>query len=181
MTYANVASTAALVIAIGGSGVAVAAATLPANSVGSRQIIDNSVKGADVKESSLAKVPLAAKAKGLTNGAIANPGAFGTGDLGIVRGYAWNSSPGASADITNNGYTYNRSGGTVNVVHNGTGDYTINFANLNLGGGNIVVSGYGSSAVWCKVGGWGGSSIDVYCFNSSGTPTDSYWTIAATD
>ena len=50
MTYANVASTTALVIAIGGGGAAVAASMLPANSVGSKQIINNSVKSQDIKD-----------------------------------------------------------------------------------------------------------------------------------
>jgi hypothetical protein len=79
-SYANVTATLALFVAL--SGGAYAAATLPANSVGSRQIKksavtrekvknnaidgskvrDNSLNGNDVKESSLAKVPSAAAA-----------------------------------------------------------------------------------------------------------------------
>jgi hypothetical protein len=78
--YANVTATLALFVAL--SGGAYAAATLPANSVGSRQIkksavtrekikknaidgtkvLDGSLNGDDVKESSLAKVPAAAAA-----------------------------------------------------------------------------------------------------------------------
>ncbi|HEY0952628.1 hypothetical protein [Nocardioides sp.] len=174
MTYANVASTTALVIAIGGSGAAVAATMLPANSVGSRQLINNSVKSADLKDHGV-------RAADIANGAIDRPGAFGTGNLGVVRAYAWNSSPSASADLTGNGYTYNRSGGTVSVVHNSAGSYTISFAGLNLDGGNVVVSGYGGSPTWCTVGSWGSSSVSVRCFDAAGAPTDSYWTIAVSD
>lgn len=194
MTYANVASTVALVIAVGGGGAAVAVAMVPANSVGSAQIIDgsvksadlknNGVKGADVKESSLGQVPSAAyagSAGGLTSGAINDPNAFGAANLGVVRAYAWNHSPNANADLTNNGYTYNRSGGSVNVVHNSTGSYTITFAGLNLNGGNVVVSGYGGSPTWCTVGSWGSSSVSVSCFDAAGAPADSYWTIAISD
>ncbi|GAA3833516.1 hypothetical protein [Nocardioides panacisoli] len=220
MTYANVASTAALLIAIGGSGAAVAATLVPHNSVGSAQIINGSVKGrdihpnavgsiqakdnaltgtdvaddsltgSDVDENSLGQVPnannannanTATTANGLSSGAINSPSVFGTANLGIVRGYAWNNSASANADITNNGYTYNRSGGAVNVVHNSAGNYSITFTGLNLGGGNIVVSGYGGGAVWCKVGGWSSSTITVLCYNSAGTATDSDWTLAATD
>lgn len=210
MSYANVVSTAALVIAVVGGGTAVAASVVPANSVGSRQIINNAVKSIDIKddsltgtdilEGSLAQVPSAANADNATNAlnasnattagtannvapnSITNSNAFGTGNLGIVRGYAWNSSPSANADLTNNGYTYNRSGGAVNVVHNAAGNYTITFTGLNIGGGNVVVSAYGgANAVWCKSGGWGSSTMTVYCFNAAGALTDSSWTIAVTD
>lgn len=174
MTYANVASTTALVIAIGGGGAAVAASLAPANSVGSRQLIDNSVKSVDLKNGGVT-------GSDLKNGAINRPGLFGTGDLGVVRAYAWNSSPNASADLTDNGYTYNRSGGPVNVTHNSAGNYTINFAGLNLNGGNVVVSGYGGTPTWCTVGGWGASSVNVTCFDAAGAPADSYWTISASD
>jgi hypothetical protein len=79
-TYANIVSTLALFVALGGG--AYAATALPANSIGSAQlrrnavvnakirnnavtgakILNNSVTGADIKESTLAKVPLAAAA-----------------------------------------------------------------------------------------------------------------------
>ena len=83
-SYASVTSTLALFFALGGG--AYAAATLPANSVGARQIKknavergkiktnaidaskvrDNSLTGEDVKESTLEKVPLAAAADSAT-------------------------------------------------------------------------------------------------------------------
>jgi hypothetical protein len=215
LTYANVASTLALVIAVGGGGAVMAAGIAPANSVNSRAIInnsvksldiqDNGVKGVDVNESTLGQVPSAANAdhattadsattansattattattaNSLASGAITNPNVFGTGNLGIVRGYAWNNSAAADATLTNNGFTYNRSGGAVTVVHNSTGHYTITFAGLNLGGGNVVVSGYGGGAVWCKVSSWSSSSAVVLCFDSTGAASDSLWTIALTD
>ncbi|SDD00065.1 hypothetical protein [Nocardioides lianchengensis] len=79
-TYANVASTLALVLVLGGGGTAVAAGALAKNSVGSKQIRAGAVKnpdlarnavtatkvkndsltGADVQESTLAEVPSAA-------------------------------------------------------------------------------------------------------------------------
>jgi hypothetical protein len=84
-TYASVTATLALFIALGGG--AYAASTLPANSVGAKQIkksavervklknnavdgskvLDNSLEGADIKESTLAKVPLAATADAATH------------------------------------------------------------------------------------------------------------------
>ena len=88
-TYAGMTATLALFIALGGG--AYAAATLPANSVGAKQIkksaverakikngavdgskvLDNSLGGADIKESTLAKVPGAATADhAVTAGAL---------------------------------------------------------------------------------------------------------------
>ena len=85
ITYANVTATLALFIALGGG--AYAAAALPANSVGTKQLKKNAVQradiknnavngskvlndaltGADVRESALAKVPAAALADTATN------------------------------------------------------------------------------------------------------------------
>lgn len=174
MTYANVASTTALVIAVGGGGAAVAASMVPADSVGSRQIVNNSVKSADLKNHGV-------RAADLADGAIDRASAFGSGNLGVVRAYAWNSSPSTNADLTGNGYTYNRSGGAVSVVHSSTGRYTITFAGLSLDGGNVVVSGYGGSPTWCTVGSWGSNSVNVSCFDAAGAPADSYWTISVSD
>lgn len=209
MTYANVASTLALLLVVGGGGVAVAASALPRNSVGTRQIINNAVKSIDVKndtlkgidinESLLGQVPSAVHAdsafnadtatnansantaNSVANGAITSPDAFGTGDLGIVRGYAWNNLASTSGTLSGNGYTYNRSGGSVTITHNSAGNYTVTFTGLNLNGGNYQVSGYGGGAVWCKVASWGASSVGVLCYNSAGAPTDSLFTIAAID
>lgn len=50
-SYANVASTLALIVALGGT--SYAAVAIPKNSVGSKQIINSSVKSADVKNGSL--------------------------------------------------------------------------------------------------------------------------------
>jgi hypothetical protein len=85
LTYAGVTSTLALFIALGGG--AYAAATLPANSVGAKQIkksaverakiknnavdgskvLDNALTGDDVKESTLGKVQFAGVADNATN------------------------------------------------------------------------------------------------------------------
>jgi hypothetical protein len=70
LTYANVVATLALFLALGGG--AYAATALPKNSVGRRQIknnavdgskvLDGSVRGADIKESTLTRVPSATNA-----------------------------------------------------------------------------------------------------------------------
>jgi hypothetical protein len=59
LTYGNVVATIAVFLALGG---AAYAATLAKNTVGSRQVKPNSLKGVDIRESSLGKVPKAAHA-----------------------------------------------------------------------------------------------------------------------
>lgn len=89
LTYANVTASLALFLALGGG--AYAAVTLPANSVGSRQlrtgavqrakiknnavngtkVLDSSLTGADIAESTLGKVPSAAAADNAAHANVA--------------------------------------------------------------------------------------------------------------
>ena len=64
LTYANVVASIAVFLALGGGAFAL---TLPKNSVGPRQIKKNGVRGPDVLESSLGKVPNAAHADTATS------------------------------------------------------------------------------------------------------------------
>lgn len=98
LTYANVVSTLALVVALGGGGAAVAAglaknsvgspqikngqvtaADLAGNSVTSAKIKDGQVTGKDVKESSLATVPSANRAMNLMSATVESDGTLVTG------------------------------------------------------------------------------------------------------
>jgi hypothetical protein len=81
LTYANVMATIAVFLALGGGAAFAATQVLPKNSVGSAQlkknavtgraIRDGSIKGADVSEASLGKVPSAARADSATTAASA--------------------------------------------------------------------------------------------------------------
>ena len=71
LTYANVTATIALFLALGGG--AYAASQLPANSVGTAQIKDHSIRGVDVNKPNLGSVPQAANAAKLGGNL---PGAF---------------------------------------------------------------------------------------------------------
>jgi hypothetical protein len=98
--YANVASTLALVVALGGTGYA--AATLPAHSVGTRQLKDGAVTSKKVKNFSLSYKD------------------FQGGQLGLVEGYAHINADGTvdeansfgvtasnvALDMTNSGYCF---------------------------------------------------------------------------
>src|SRR4051794_26679683 len=59
LTYSNVVATIAVFLALGG---AAYAAVLGKNTIGSRQVKPNSLKGVDIRESSLGKVPKSAHA-----------------------------------------------------------------------------------------------------------------------
>jgi hypothetical protein len=65
LTYANVMVTILAFIVLGGG--AYAAFKLPKNTVGSRQVKNNSLKGSDILESSLGQVPNAANAQAAAN------------------------------------------------------------------------------------------------------------------
>ncbi len=74
LTYANVVATIAMFLALGGA----AYAALGKNTVGSRQVKPNSLKGVDIRESSLGKVPKAANADNAANAANAQTAANAT-------------------------------------------------------------------------------------------------------
>jgi hypothetical protein len=191
-TYANVASTLALVIAIGGGGVAVAAVAV--NSVGSPQIIDGSIRTRDLGIESVSVSRLHANSVGaakvidnsLTTGDIKDDTIqhidFSSGKLGVVRGYAWvnNATTTIGVDtVLTNSYVYNGAGGDVSVNHTAVGTYVVTFAGLDIAPGHVQVTSYGSSPVaWCKVGSWGGSAANVRCYDPAGALADSRFTVA---
>ena len=94
-SYANVASTLALVVALGGT--SYAAVAIAKNSVGSPQIINNSVKSADVKNGNLKAVDF--RAGELPAGAQGPTGATGLqgpiGPVGPSHGYGVDSGTGS--------------------------------------------------------------------------------------
>lgn len=163
MTYANVASTLALVIAIGGSGVAVAAAALPHNSVGSRQVINNSLKSVDIKNGEI-------RAKDFTNRSI-----------GVVRGYAWINDENTTLDTPvtlTNGYVFNAAGGTTTVTRTGTGEYDVDFTGNDWGPGHVQVTAYAAPGVFCNSNGWGAPSASVSCYDAAGNAANARFDIA---
>lgn len=88
-TYANVVSSLALVIAVGGSGAVVASAALPKNSVGSAQIKNGQVKTPDLGKKSVASgkiKPGAVKGTHLRNGSVGAADLSPTA-MGVARAY----------------------------------------------------------------------------------------------
>ena len=189
-TFATVVAAAA-VLAITTTGGAVAGGLIT-----SKQIKNNTIKSIDVRNGNLTGTDIADGSLGsadiadnsVTTNDVAN-GSLTHGDLtsspiGVAQGYAWISdpTPGGTPVVLTNGYVYNSAGGTVTVSSSATGVYTVTFNGLNFLPGNVQVTSYGSSFVTsCKVSSWSGSTgaIGVRCYDFSGAPADSEFTVAA--
>jgi hypothetical protein len=89
--YANVASTLALIVALGGT--SYAAVAIPKNSVGSKQIINSSVKSKDVKNGTLKKIDFKATELPVGPQGPAGP----QGPIGPSTGYEFDSGDGILA------------------------------------------------------------------------------------
>jgi hypothetical protein len=76
-SYANITSTLALVVAM--SGASYAAVTIPKNSIGSPQVKNDSLVGADINESKLGAVPNAKKLAGKDLSAVRYPSVLPSG------------------------------------------------------------------------------------------------------
>ena len=118
LTYANVMSTLAVFLVIGG-GAAFAATQLPKNSVGSKQIKKNAVNSAKVKDHSLRASDF--KEGQLPAGPKGEKGATGskgeTGAAGSAVAYAKVNANGTVDASLSKNIT------SANVSHSGTGEY----------------------------------------------------------
>ncbi|MEM9173681.1 MAG: hypothetical protein AAGC67_00460 [Myxococcota bacterium] len=94
--------------------------------------------------------------------------------------YAWGDAPTASSyDVTDRPWTFNRSGYGTTIERLGTGDYRVRFDSFDFipGGGNVQANAYGNSGNYCNVIGWSAGYADVGCFDSSGTPADTLFSV----
>jgi len=94
---------------------------------------------------------------------------------GIEGSYVWANDPTSASYTPSPTYSWNSTGGAITISHTpGSGIYTVALGGQNLGGGTVEVTAYGASNSYCKVGGWGGTSVTVVCFNgSTGLAADS--------
>lgn len=103
--------------------------------------------------------------------------------------YAWNclsaSAIGASTDLSACGgvvdYHFNPSGGPITVTRLGTGQYVVSFTGLQMTGGHVQVTAYGSTSNFCKLYSWGANSARVDCYTPAGDPADEMFSIMAMD
>jgi hypothetical protein len=89
--------------------------------------------------------------------------------------YLWASLPSSASYQVTGGFAWNSTNGAISIVHTpGSGLYSVNLAGQNLSGGTVQVTAYGAGNAYCKVENWGGTNVNVACFNgSNGQPVES--------
>ena len=99
-------------------------------------------------------------------------------------GYVWANNPSSASYTPSAPFSFNSTGGAINITRSGVGTYAVRFNGLGGGavsGGNVLVTSYGSGSGTCKVASWSSSGADftanVRCFNSTGTAADSMFTV----
>jgi hypothetical protein len=79
-------------------------------------------------------------------------------------------------------YSFNSGGGTNHITTMATGQYLVEFPNLDtILGGNAQVTAVGDGDVWCKAQDWGRLPpvyIAVGCYDPTGTPANSLFSAA---
>jgi hypothetical protein len=78
--------------------------------------------------------------------------------------------------------TWNSTGQAVTVASLGTGAYRVTFPGQQSFGDNAQVTAVNTSAAYCSLGGWaavaGGVGVDVRCFNATGVPVASNFSVS---
>jgi hypothetical protein len=108
-----------------------------------------------------------------------------TGSASKGLAFLWDGSP--SSSYTPTTFSYNSTGGANTITHNATGSYTVLLPGLTKVGGDVQVTAYNgydttANPARCKVEFWGsgssGTSINVLCFDSTGTAADEEFSLA---
>ena len=100
--------------------------------------------------------------------------------------FAWADGPSSATYTPSTSYSYNPTGGGVNITRSSTGQYTVTFSGLNaalLSGGDVRATSYGSTAR-CKVTEWGSGpgntlQVGVGCYNLTGGAVDAEYEVLA--
>jgi hypothetical protein len=103
------------------------------------------------------------------------------------QSYVWANEPASASYTPNATYSFNSSGGAINISRSGAGTYAVRFAGLGGGasaGGNVLVTSYGGGSENCKVANWlsGGADFtaNVRCFTAAGVAIDTMYTVRVT-
>jgi hypothetical protein len=97
------------------------------------------------------------------------------------QAYLWANSPTSASYVPSRFYSFNSRGGTNRVTRSGVGVYQASLPGFTTVGGNVQITGYGTSSGYCKVSSWGVSTVNVRCFTAVGAPADSMWSLRYTD
>jgi hypothetical protein len=93
--------------------------------------------------------------------------------------YATASNPTATSyQITAGRLAYNAAGGPIVASRAARGVYQITFGDMNLGGGDVQVTAY-DDATHCNIQSWSTGLVNVRCFDATGAPADSKYTVSA--
>jgi hypothetical protein len=95
--------------------------------------------------------------------------------------YLWSSNA-AATHTPSPTYQWNANGSLSTVIYNGTGNYTAVLTGQNQYANSVLVTAYGGGSEHCKVGGWwvdasNNMNVNVLCFNTSGAPANSLFTL----
>ncbi len=99
------------------------------------------------------------------------------GEVNDELAYVWANNPATANYTPNPAYTYNN-GNPVSISRNGTGVYTVALGTIvATPGGNVQVTAYGPESNRCKVQNWSAGNVQVNCFDGSGNPSDSRFSL----
>jgi hypothetical protein len=99
-------------------------------------------------------------------------------------GYLWADQPIAASYTPDPGRQNNSSGASNTVTRTGVGAYVASLPNLGARAGVVHVTAVGNFTQHCKVASWGPQwfsttqNVSVRCFNQSGAPADSQFTLS---
>ncbi len=102
------------------------------------------------------------------------------GHIGLPRAYVLADQPAAASYTPTAAFNYSASSLNT-VVRHGVGDYTVTLPGLASPEGHVHVTAHGKQADYCGIDSWGPSGgsqlVGVRCFNASGLPVDSQYTM----
>jgi hypothetical protein len=94
-------------------------------------------------------------------------------------GYAWADDQDNAQYPVNTTHAYHSSAGAVTATRAAAGDYSVQFAGLNLLTGNVQVTAYGT-ANHCNVRIWSGDDVGVRCYDAAGALADARFEVLIT-